>query len=465
MTSDSLKFGTSGLRGLVTALTGAPTQRYVGAYLRHLKHCDSLGSGIVFIGHDLRASSPAIAADCAAAIAAFGCEPIDCGALPTPALALYAMARGAPAIMVTGSHIPDDRNGLKFYTPKGEIGKADETGILRQLGDQTAAPPATMHHVREPALAMYLDRYAHLLPEGTLSGLRIGNFAHSSVARDILGSILERFGAEIVTLGPAETFVAVDTEAFDDAVFAPLPAWLAEHRLNAIVSTDGDGDRPLMMDERGRFVRGDALGMLTAAFLDADTVVTPVTSNSAIETSGLFNTVIRTQVGSPFVIAGMEAASGHPVIGFEANGGTLLGSQAHGLSPLPTRDAVLPILAALGTAAAAKQPLSQTIDALGLRPTAAGRLKNIASERSSGLLANLADTAWAAEYFAPVSTVSEISTIDGTRVTLASGAIVHYRPSGNAPELRCYVEAHSPQAAQDLLSWGLARAQHRLPLP
>tara|TARA_B110000908_G_C10080263_1_gene369255 strand:+ start:225 stop:437 length:213 start_codon:yes stop_codon:yes gene_type:complete len=60
---------------------------------------------------------------------AAGLAVTDCGDLPTPALALAAIGARAAAVMVTGSHVPADRNGLKFYTPDGEITKIDEMAI------------------------------------------------------------------------------------------------------------------------------------------------------------------------------------------------------------------------------------------------------------------------------------------------------------------------------------------------
>lgn len=86
--------------------------------------------GEALIGRDLRSSSPLIAAQCARAVADAGLVPVDRGAVPTPALALASLQGRAPAIMVTGSHIPDDRNGLKFYRSPGEIDKADEGRVL-----------------------------------------------------------------------------------------------------------------------------------------------------------------------------------------------------------------------------------------------------------------------------------------------------------------------------------------------
>src|SRR5690606_13433686 len=141
----------------------------------------------VFIGRDLRESSPAIARDVAAAVRAAGLAPVDCGVLPTPALALHAMAEGGPAIMVTGSPIPADRNGLKFYPPAGEITKEDEGGILAALGEDIAGPGPVDAEDGYPAAGdRYRQRYRHFLGKTALGGWRIGVFEHSSVARDHL---------------------------------------------------------------------------------------------------------------------------------------------------------------------------------------------------------------------------------------------------------------------------------------
>ena len=90
----SLKFGTSGLRGLSVELEGQAARQYVAAFLRHLGASGAWPVSRVFLGRDFRPSSPAILGDCAAAVVAAGLEPVDCGALPTPALALHAMANG-----------------------------------------------------------------------------------------------------------------------------------------------------------------------------------------------------------------------------------------------------------------------------------------------------------------------------------------------------------------------------------
>ncbi len=461
MSGNSLKFGTSGLRGLAVELEGQAARRYAAAFLRHVSSLGSSG-GKVFLGRDFRQSSPAIARDCAAAVAAAGLTPVDCGTIPTPALALHAMAAGGAAIMVTGSHIPADRNGLKFYLPSGEISKADEAGILAALRDETIAELAgAIADEAEAATERYFARFAGLLPQGALAGLRIGVFEHSTVARDLLTRIMSHFGAEVVSLDRRDGFVAVDTEAFGDAVFAPLAGWVAQHKLDAIVSADGDGDRPLLMDRHGQFVRGDVLGLLAAQCLGVDSVVTPVTSNSAIERTGFFRNVVRTRVGSPYVVDAMTGASG-AVVGFEANGGTFVGEGVrvggNALAPLATRDAVLPILCALGLAAQQSKPVDQLVTALPLQHAVADRLQDVPSEKSGAFLNRLAtDEGYAQQVFEKQG-IASLSQIDGLQFRTLSGDMVHFRASGNAPELRCYVEGSTPEIARDLLAWGMGVA-------
>ncbi|MCZ4345002.1 phosphomannomutase [Devosia neptuniae] len=463
----SLKFGTSGLRGLAADLIGTEARRYTTAFLRHL---DQIGEAAdtLYLGRDLRSSSSTILADCANAASALGIGVIDCGVLPAPALALHAMAAGSPSLMITGSHIPADRNGLKFYRAAREISKEDETGIIRQLGDfRFSDISASTLDNTAAASDRYLNRYNGLLRPDALNGWRVGVYEHSSAGREALAKIFASYGAEIVKLGRVDDFVAVDTEAFTDAVFAPLKGWLEQHRLDAIISADGDADRPLLMDNQGEFVRGDVLGLLASQFFKADTVVTPVTSNTAIEASALFPTVIRTKVGSPFVIEGMEKAlanGGHRVFGFEANGGTLLGNDLATdgetqLTALMTRDAILPLIGVFALAAEQSCSISDLVKRLPLRVALSGRLENFSSQKSSALLEKLMVPQSATAFFAARGSIVRMEAIDGLQFFLSDDTMVHYRASGNAPELRCYVEASTSAQADSALQWGLDAAR------
>ena len=145
-------------------------------------------------------------------------------------------------------------------------------------------------------------------------------------------------------------------EAIPEEVRTKIAAWIEDHNLDALVSTDGDGDRHLMADEKGRVVAGEILGQNNCGVIGAENVVTPVNSNSGVQGCVVFNNVLRTKIGSPFVIAGMEAA-GEKVEGYEANGGFLLGIDIDlpegKLSSLATSDSHLPLIAPLSKAKSA----------------------------------------------------------------------------------------------------------------
>ena len=109
-------------------------------------------------------------------------------------------------------------------------------------------------------------------------------------------------------LGRSEKFIPVDTEAIRPEDVQLALDWARPGKFEAIVSADGDSDRPLVSDETGRWLRGDIAGVLCAGFLAADSVSTPVSCNTAVEKCGWFEEVRRTRIGSPFVVASMLEA-------------------------------------------------------------------------------------------------------------------------------------------------------------
>jgi phosphomannomutase len=477
MTQSGVPFGTSGVRGPVSAMTDALCFAYTSAFLQYLRSIDEFAPGQpVALAGDLRPSTPRIVQACAAAVRAAGGVVVNCGLVPTPALAYYALGRKMPSIMVTGSHIPADRNGIKFYRPTGEVLKSDEAGILEQrvspddsLFDASGAllsaeplPPTV------EITSAYRDRYVGFFGADALKGMTVGVYQHSAVGRDVLVSVLEALGATVLPFGRSETFVPVDTEAIRDEDIILAHAWAKDHTVDAIVSTDGDSDRPLVADAQGTWLRGDITALLCARALGADRVVTPVSSNSAAELSGAFVAVRRTRIGSPYVIAAMQeeiaADPGAIVCGYEANGGVLLGSTVldgdHPLDALPTRDAVLPIVSVL--AAARRSSVAELVASLPQRATHSDRLPDVAPAQSAALLGWLREGS-AEEQRARIETyfgtmggqVVEIDTTDGLRVTFDRGVVIHLRASGNAPELRCYTEATTAAAAEDLSSCAL----------
>lgn len=468
MHESGVAFGTSGARGMVTAMTDRVCYGYTRGFLSYMAESAEFGPGMrVALAGDLRPSTPRILKACAQAIRDAGGLPEFCGFVPTPALALHAFAQGIPSLMVTGSHIPADRNGIKFYRPAGELLKSDERGMGRQVLDLATGgftaegalpqtlelPPIT--DVETP----YIERYVAYFGKAALAGKRIGVYQHSAVGRDLLARIVTELGGHVALLGRSDTFVPVDTEAIRPEDIDLARQWAASGQFDSIISTDGDSDRPLLTDHAGTWLRGDILGILCAARLGATSVVTPVSSNSALERDGRFANCRRTRIGSPYVIAAMveELSAGASVVcGYEANGGFLLGSPIVGeggttMTSLPTRDAVLPILAVLASPA---PDVAAQVGALVQRFTFSDRLAAFprdASEHLFGLLLSGDDAARLAtqdRLFGPLAGKAlALDLTDGVRATFSSGSVIHLRGSGNAPELRCYTEAESEQEA------------------
>jgi phosphomannomutase len=457
MRRSGVEFGTSGARGLVTAMTDEVCSAYAHGFLAWLRARGDieLGSAIAIAG-DLRSSTPRILEAVAAGIVRAGHRVHHCGFVPTPALALHGFRHGLASMMVTGSHIPDDRNGIKFHTPTGEILKRDEAEI-RRVDVELAPGRIDLPPVDPRAAIEYRDRYARAFGSDALAGLRVGVYGHSAVGRDLLVDILDDLGATTTRLRFTDHFEAVDTEAIRPQDIELAREWAPD--FDAIVSTDGDSDRPLVADEHGEWLRGDVAGILCAHALHADIVVTPVSSSTAVERFGAFRRVIRTKIGSPYVIEAMHGDG--IVVGYEANGGFLTATTVHGpagpLPPLPTRDAMIVILTLLH---ASKGLLSSLVASLPPRFSFSARLEHIPRERSVIHIEALKQRG--AEAIATelgLAPVLAIDTIDGLRLTLGDDTIVHLRPSGNAPELRCYTEANDPERARELAEATLRRVE------
>lgn len=487
-----LKFGTSGLRGLVTDMTHLECYINTLGFLLFLKELDEkqLAGGTVYIAGDLRNSTPSILQSVTKAVRDGGYEPVYCGLIPTPAVAAYALAKTAPCIMVTGSHIPDDRNGIKFYRADGEVLKEDEAGIFKSVArvrqeiyelaadtapfdqDGRLKKPEVLPEEDFGATELYLHRFTSVFSAQLFKGKKIIFYQHSAVGRDMLVGLLESLGAEVVAVGRSEKFIPIDTEnvtAEDAAYFKKLAA---EHPdCFAIVSTDGDSDRPFVIDQNGEFHRGDVLGALVADWLQADAAAAPLSVSDAVD-QFLHDkmTFTHTKIGSPYVVSAMNdavQAGKRRVVGWEVNGGFMLGSEfeieGKKMAPLPTRDAALPIIVALvaGTAAGS---VAAAFAKLPQRATQAGMIDNFPTETSKAIVAKFSqDTPEVRQrienYFSQekgFGAVTKINALDGVRIYFDNGDIVHLRPSGNAPQLRCYSVADTQERADNIVTMAIA---------
>ena len=524
-----LSFGTSGLRGLVKDITNLEAYVNVRGFLAWQRQIGELEAGAaVLTAGDLRPSTSAIVVEegyrgdilqaVYRAVVDEGLVPVNLGRIPTPALVLHATRRRSPSIMVTGSHIPFDRNGIKFTRSTGEVMKADEHPILAAVAaarraeydkpfeqsrfdergmlrtDARVEPPS-----EDPSAAEeYVRRYTAAFPAGVLAQASVLVWEHSAVGRDLLARVLSELGARVVTAGRSDTFVPVDTEAVTEEMVRQVQAMVDSGggaSLSAVVSTDGDSDRPLVFavrEGKAAFIPGDILGLLAARFLGVRHVAVPASVNDAVDEfcrqAGI--ELVKTKIGSPHVIAALKEA------GWEGNGGFLTGAPlavpgGSALDPLPTRDALLPIICGLasslrteslpkrfgGTAVmrdcsmpAAREivrwltPSDATIVEARFASAGISVRGSGGEERALPTTDALAEEiggihAAVGRYFLPEDGFPEaaaINWVDGVRVRFASGDVVHFRPSGNAPEMRFYAVADTPERARAVVGLGIA---------
>jgi phosphomannomutase len=511
-----LGFGTSGRRGKVVDLTQLEIYLNALAELEYLQSLPLTEGGIrrgedFYFAYDLRPSSSEfvaheegrgeIAQAIVRAITDAGMQAVNLGRIPTPALASYALAQNKGSIMVTGSHIPFERNGYKTNSSRGELLKQQEAPInerVRQVRQRLYEQPwaqslfdergmlkcghQELPAEQDAARAAYIQRFTNFFSGSTLKGKRILVYQHSAVGRDLLVEILERLGAEVVKGGRSDTFVPIDTENIDAAQLAVIQglADASSGPLDAVVSTDGDSDRPLVLGvdpltAQVHFFGGDLLGMVVAEYLQADAVVVPISCNDAIDRGKLAAVVEpKTRIGSPFVIAGMEAALAKGkkrVCGWEPNGGFLTGSpiarNGAVLEPLLTRDAGLPILGVLFAAQQDGLSLVDLFARLPKRFSRAALLKQFPRAIALKIVDRFsppnADTEAIgkdlAQFFTPAlgfAGVRHVDYTDGVRVLFANGEVAHVRPSGNADELRIYAVADTQSRADEIAAMGIA---------
>jgi phosphomannomutase len=530
-----LAFGTSGLRGLITDITDLEAYVNTRGFLDYLATVGEARPGTeVAVAGDLRPSTDgperSILRAVVRAVSDAGCLAVYCGRVPTPAVTAHGLSQNSPSIMVTGSHIPFDRNGIKFNRSKGEVLKDDEAPILRAVevarraeydrpSDESLfaddgmfrSPAPPLPTVAGEARDRYVRRYLEFFPLQALAGMRIAVYEHSAVGAAALVEILRGLGAEVFPFGRSAEFVAIDTEDISEARLREMQVLVDKARaqfgvLHAVLSTDGDSDRPLLLeiadDGRVKFFTGDRLGIVTADYLGADALAVPVTATDAIDRHFENRNVqcVRTRVGSPYVIAAAAQMRGRSCVGWEANGGFFTFSEiernGRRLSPLPTRDAMLPLLAALHTACERRLCLGEVFALLPARHGAAGLIDGVPADKSRALLAAIAPPApgmaaaifgrsrprivdasgvegeasgdvaqrleslrnWMGSHFGVsrgFGAITRIELLDGMRALFDNHDVVHIRPSGNAPQLRVYALADSEDRARAIVAMSI----------
>ncbi len=343
-------FGTDGVRGIPGRHPMTPeTIRTIGVIAARLllarRRVSLNGSGpAILVARDTRGSGPALARSLAQGFAAAGCRARDLGVAPTPAVSYLLPRLGCVAgVTVSASHNPAEFNGIKFFTADGLKMGADLEDEIERLLPRTGPPPARAARLEDASAA--LERYVEFLrstfpPHLDLDGLKIVLDCAHGAASAIAPALFEGLGARVIRIGCAPDGRNINKGCGALDPLAMRRAVLRE-RADCGISLDGDADRALLSDEKGRMVDGDVIIGLSAlrlkrqGALRGGRVAVTVMSNLGLVTflEGRGIAVERVPVGDRAVSEAIEGgglslggeASGHVIFrDFSATGDGML---------------------------------------------------------------------------------------------------------------------------------------------
>jgi len=312
-----VRFGTDGVRGVANQQLTVELALALGRASVRV-----FGTSRVYVGRDTRRSGPLLEAAVLAGICAEGAEAVPLGVVPTPAVAHAATGPDAAGVMISASHNPFADNGLKLFAPGGrKLSDAEQhevESILDSLldgavhGGPTGAGVGVIGAHPE-ALEAYEASVADALQGRTLDGLRLVVDCANGSNTVIGPEVLQRLGAEVSALSVSPDGENINAECGSTHP-DPLCLAVVEQGADLGIAFDGDADRLVAVDHRGRVVDGDQLIAMCATdlrdrgALSNDTVVVTVMSNlgfrRAMETAGL--KVEVTGVGDRYVLEALD---------------------------------------------------------------------------------------------------------------------------------------------------------------
>jgi phosphoglucosamine mutase len=277
-------FGTDGIRAKAHQYPLDPATMFaLGEALAH-----RLGKGSkILLGMDTRESGPEIARSLAAGMAAGGAEAILVGVIPTPGIAYLCRTTDAAAsISISASHNPYEDNGVKIFGHDGmKLADAIEEEIedeLRALRREDAVVPGMPLHEHEELIEAYERFLLNGVPPAALAGKKVVLDTGYGAAYRIGPETFRRAGAEVVVIHdqPNGTNINEGSGALHPERLAQA---VVEHSANYGVAFDGDADRAIFADDKGKIRDGDEIIYLWAKHQKLPMVVTTVMSNFGFE--------------------------------------------------------------------------------------------------------------------------------------------------------------------------------------
>ena len=425
-------FGTDGVRGLANA--GAMTPESIlklgmaaGRYFRNGEHRHR-----VVIGKDTRLSGYTIEPALTAGFAASGMDVFLLGPLPTPAMAMLTRSlRADLGVMISASHNPYQDNGVKFFGPDGyKLSDEAELEIEKLMSAPAAeglAAPADLGRVKrvDDAGARYIEFAKNAFPRGlSLDGLRVVVDCANGAAYKVAPTVLWELGADVKAIGVEPNGFNINQDCGSTSTKA-LQNAVAEYRADIGIALDGDADRVIICDEKGRAIDGDQILALIARHLKKHDglkgggVVSTVMANFGLEkylqTLGL--TLERTKVGDRYVVEAMRAKGMN--IGGEPSGHVILSDYS------TTGDGLVTALQVLAVVAGEDRKVSEAC-------------RNF--EPAPQVLKNVRVTAGA-----PLEATAVKSAIAAGEAKLGKAGRVVIRKSGTEPLVRVMAEGDDPK--------------------
>ncbi len=314
-------FGTDGIRGTaniepITAATALAVAQAAGLEFRRGDH-----RHLVVIGKDTRLSGYLLEPALTAGFVSVGMDVVLLGPLPTPAVAMLTRSlRADLGVVISASHNPYYDNGIKLFGPDGykltdQVEQAIEARVARGTDGQLASSESLGHAQRlDDALGRYIEFVKNSFPRGLrLDGLKIVVDCANGAAYRVAPTVFFELGAEVVP-------IAVEPDGFNinKNCGATAPGTLCQavldHGADLGIALDGDADRMVMADERGRLVDGDQiLGLIARSWRESEIlrgggIVGTVMANLGLEgyLAGLGLELLRTRVGDRYVVERMR---------------------------------------------------------------------------------------------------------------------------------------------------------------
>ncbi|MGI0071276.1 MAG: phosphoglucosamine mutase [Thermoplasmata archaeon] len=415
----------------------------------------------VAIGRDGRTSSSAFSDLIAASLLLAGRDVVDLGLLPTPAVQYNVPRVGAGfGVVVTASHNPPEYNGIKCLDERGHSVSTGTERKIEQAIDAGVEVSVPFDRVGERRPDPHgAERYL----TGVLGEVDAGVVArqHFTIVLDCANgatavtspTLLRRLGCRVITLnGHVDGCFPGRPSEPNERTLSALARAVPEFGADLGIAHDGDGDRTLFVDGRGRFVPGDRsfalLARAAARASPSGVVVTPLSTSQVVEdvVTPLGTRVRYTAIGSPKLTGEIEKS--HAVIGGEENGGVVFPHFQL------ARDGGLTAAALLELLAKADQPLDALLDDLPRYGLVKERVP-CPPDRAAPLLATVAQ--------AMSDGARRVLTLDGFKIYTDGGWLL-LRPSGTEPVIRIFAENRDPSSARRLADEAVSRVRELLEL-